>query len=152
MTIQVPEVETTVIVRDLTRMDRVKLTLLIQKFVDISGTDSLVKMVPSSGEVSGEEKEETAETRGSATAELLESAYGLIEQMLTVIDSDMANWFCELIGVSREAYDALPFDIEVQVIEGIILQKGFGDFFTRGSRVFSKIKQLVSPFKPSKTQ
>lgn len=150
MTIQVPEVEeldSTVKVRKLTRMDRVTLTRLIQKFADISGTDALVKMVPSSGGGSGEETEETEETRGSATAELLESAVALIEKMLTVIESDMSDWFCKLIGVSREAYNDMDFDIEVQIVEAIISQKGFANFFTRGSRVVKTIKKLAGPFK-----
>jgi hypothetical protein len=133
-------------VRKLKRKDRATLAKLIKKFADVAGSDSLVNMVPSTGK--GDESEELEESaKADATAEILESAFGLLEQMLQVIEKDVSIWFCELIGVTPEEYDDLDFDIEVQIIDGIISQKGFEDFFSRGSQVLKKIKTLASPFK-----
>jgi len=66
---------------------------------------------------------------------------------LQVIEGDVSDWFCKLIGVTREEYDELDVDIEMQIIEQIIDQKGFINFFSRGSRVLNKIKNLANPSK-----
>lgn len=136
----------TVTIRKLTRRDRVTLTNLIKKFVSISGTESLVNMAPSpKGSEEPEGGAPGSESSGG-TAEILESAFGLLEQMLDVIEADVTDWFQSLIGVAeREEYDSLGFDIETEVIEQILEQKGFVDFFSRGSRVVKKIRALVDP-------
>lgn len=129
-------------IRKLTRKDRVTLTNLIKKFVNISGADSLVNMASSSVTPSGAEGEESAK---DSTSEILETAFTLIEQMLEVIETDVTDWFCKLINVEKKDYDDLGFDVETEIIEQIISQKGFVDFFSRGSRVVKKIKALVNP-------
>ena len=132
-------------VRNLKRKDRATLAALIKKFADVAGTESLVNMVPSSDKAA--ENDEAGESaKVDATAEILEAAFGLLEQMLKVIESDVSAWFCDLISVTKEEYDDLDFDIELQIIEDIISQKGFEDFFSRGSRVLKKIKTLAGPF------
>jgi hypothetical protein len=134
-----------IVVRKLKRKDRVTLAKLIKKFADVAGTESLVNMVPTKAvEADVEESEET--TKANETAEILETAFGLLEQMLSVIDSDMADWFCDLTGINRDEYDDQEFDIEVQILEQIVSQKGFESFFSRGSQVVSRIKKLAGPF------
>lgn len=136
----------TVKVRKLKRRDRVTLAKLIKKFADVAGSESLVNMVPSS-DVKHEDSESEEVTKASDTAEILETAFKLLEQMLQVIEDDVSDWFCKLIDVTRDEYDDLDFDIEVQIIEQIVSQKGFEDFFSRGSQVLNKIKNLASPSK-----
>ncbi len=136
----------TIVVRKLKRKDRVVLAQLIKKFADVAGSDSIVNMVPPSSSKGGD-TEDTEKSKKDATAEVLETAFTLLEQMLQVIEDDVSEWFCKLIGVSREAYDDLAFDIEVQIIEQIVSQKGFEDFFLTGSRVLNKIKNLANPSK-----
>jgi hypothetical protein len=136
----------TVKVRKLKRRDRVTLAKLIKKFADVAGSESLVNMVPSS-DVKHEDSESEEVTKTNDTAEILETAFKLLEQMLQVIEDDVSDWFCKLIDVTRDEYDDLDFDIEVQIVEQIVSQKGFEDFFSRGSQVLNKIKNLASPSK-----
>lgn len=122
------------------------LSNLVRKFASISGAQSLVNMTPQIATDDSEEGAPDGESGG--TAEILETAFSLLEQMLEVIESDVTDWFQTLVGVaSREDYDNLGFDIETEIIEQILEQKGFTAFFSRGSRVVNKIKTLVSPSK-----
>jgi len=122
-------------IRRLTRADRKTLSELIQAFVNRSGNSKLTEMIPA-------QKPETSESGGEAQEE---KTYEMIKAVLTGVmdwaEDELAAWFMDLIGcTSRDEYDDLPFDIEVHIIDELIKQKGFSNFFLRASELYKKIR------------
>jgi len=123
-------------VRVLTRKDRKKLSELIKLFAERSGNMELTKMLP--GSKADDEADAQAEPATDQIYDLVKSVMaGLIEW----VEAEVAEWFMDLIGCTdRDAYDALPFDIEVHIIDELIKQKGFNNFFTRASALYKLIR------------
>lgn len=120
-------------VRELTRKDRKKLSDLIKLFAERSGNIKLTEMLPGQ---KGEDKDDEVKT---------DKAYDLIksvmQSLLDWVEDELTEWFMDLIGVTdREQYDNLPFDIEVHIIDKLIAQKGFSNFFSRASALYKKIR------------
>ena len=129
-------------VRALTRKDRKKLSDLIKAFAERSGNSKLTSMLP--GLPKAQAKGEAAPAGGEA-GESSEQAYELIKSvmqgLLEWVEEDVTAWFMDLTGVTdRTAYDALPFDIEVYIIDRLFAEKGFHNFFTRASELYKKIR------------
>lgn len=120
-------------IRKLKRKDRVTLAELIKKFASVTDMEALVNLVADS--------KSTDPDKGD-TAQILDSAFRLFNEMLKVIEEDVSEWFAGLLQVTREEYDDLSVDIEMLVIEQILNQDGFVSFFDTGSRVLNKIKNL----------
>jgi len=129
-------------VRVLTRKDRKKLSELIRLFAERSGNIEITKMLPGN-------KSDTAAAEADAQAEpATDQIYDLIKSVLTGliewVEDEVAEWFMDLIGVTdRAEYGALPFDIEVHIIESLIAQKGFNNFFSRASALYKTIRGSV---------
>ena len=128
-------------IRELTRKDRKTFSALIQAFANRSGNIKLTEMVPAAKPEGskGEDKEKEADT--DKIYELIKSVMaGLLEWA----EDEVAVWFMDLIGVTdRTKYDALPFDIEMNIIDQLMESKGFTNFFLRASELFSKIRGLT---------
>lgn len=124
-------------VRKLKVKDRVVLTGLIKKFADLTDSKNLVGIVPSFDKKEDVEKDDTAE--------VLELAFNVLESMIKVINVDVMEWFSDLINVKREKFEDLPIDTEIIIIEQIIKQDNFKNFFLTGSRLLKEIKGLVNP-------
>lgn len=123
------------VVRALTRKDRRKLSELISAFAERSGNVKLTSMVPGlKGDSKGGDKEPSTD-----------EVYGLIKSvmasLLQFMEDELTVWFMDLTGISdREVYDCLPFDIEVHIIDQLLAQKGFNNFFMRASELYKKIR------------
>lgn len=120
-------------IRKLTRKDRKKLSELIQIFAERSGNTKLTEMIPGQGENKKDENQEP------------EKIYELIKSVLSGIfefaEKEMADWFMDLTGINdRNVYDMLPFDIEMNIIDQMIAQKSFSNFFLRASEMYRKIR------------
>ena len=127
-------------VRVLTRKDRKKLSELIKVFVGRSGSKELTKMIPGQ-KGDADEKEEGTEDTSEKIYELVKS---VMDGIMTWAEEEVAEWFMDLVGVNdREAYDKLPFDIEVHIIDSLLTQKGFNNFFMRASALFKKVRGLI---------
>jgi hypothetical protein len=122
-------------VRELTRKDRKKLSDLIRLFAERSGNMKLTEMLPGQ---TGEKKDKNKKVDTDQTYELIKS---VMQSLLDWVEDEVNVWFMELIGVTdREVYDSLPFDIEVHIIDSLISQKGFNNFFSRASALYKKIR------------
>lgn len=120
-------------VRELTRKDRKKLSELIKVFAERSGNIKLTEMLPGQ-----KGKDEVAETDTDKVYTLIKS---VMQGLLEWVEDEVTLWFMELINVAdREKYDKLPFDIEVHIIDSLIAQKGFNNFFSRASVLYKKIR------------
>lgn len=131
---------TLVKIRKLCRKDRKTLTGLITKFVDKTGQQNLISMIPSEN---GAKEEETEDKNPK---EMLLFTFQLLTDMVKHIDGEITPWFADLIGVSADKFDELPFDVEVDIIDQLISSTKFVDFFFKVSQVRNKIKDLVLRF------
>lgn len=125
--------------RKLKMKDRKKFGSLVIALQERTGKTNLTEMVPASGE-------ETTETEAvDRSAQLMETAFGLLSSMLTYLEEDLKGWFIDILeGIETpEEYDDLPFDIEMYIIEELITKEEFTGFFVRGSQLFKKIKGLA---------
>jgi len=128
-------------VRALTRKDRKKLTDLIKDFAEKSGNSRLTSMLPGVNKSKPEAETETADKPEDEQ----EQTYDLIKKvmlgLLEWVEEDVNKWFMELVGITdQNEYDNLPFDIEVHIIDSLIAQKGFNNFFLRVSAFYKKIR------------
>jgi len=127
-------------VRVLTRKDRKKLSELIKAFAERSGSKELTKMIPGQkGEADDDEegKEDTSE-------KIYELVKSVMDGLLLWVEEDLNKWFMDLINVTdREVYDKMPFDIEVHIIDSLLKQKGFHNFFTRASALFKRVRGSI---------
>jgi len=122
-------------VRELTRLDRKRLSELIKAFAERSGNIKITEMLPGQ---KGEGKEKEAETNTDQVYDLIKS---VLQGLLEWVEDEVTVWFMDLIGFTdRDAYDRLPFDIEVYIIEQLVGQKGFNNFFSQASALYKKIR------------
>lgn len=131
-------------VRVLTRRDRKKLSELIKAFAERSGSSELTKMIP--GTPKAKSDSESSEEKGEE--DVAEKTYELIKTvmdgLLTWVEEDVTLWFMDLVGVKdKDFYDTLPFDIEVHIIDSLIRQKGFNNFFLRLSALYKKVRGSI---------
>lgn len=129
--------DTPIKIRKLCRKDRCTLTSLITKFVGKTGQHNLTNMVPSLDEATKKDNDQK---------EMLTFTVQLLTDMVKHIDAEIAPWFADLIGVSVEEFDDLPFDVEVDIIDQLISSTKFVAFFFKVSQVRKKIKDLVIRF------
>jgi len=131
-------------VRVLTRKDRKKLSELIKAFAERSGSSELTKMIPGTAKAKPEgdaEKDEGDDETAEKTYELIKT---VMDGLLTWVEEDVTTWFMDLVGVKdKEAYDNLPFDIEVYIVDSLIKQKGFNNFFLRLSALYRKVRGSI---------
>jgi len=119
-------------VRELTRKDRVKLSELIKLFAERSGSIKLTGMLPGQKGKDKKKKDDTDQIYA-----LIKS---LMQQFLDFVEEELTTWFMELIDVTdRDAYDNMPFDIELRIIDQLMAQEGFDHFFTRAWEMYRKI-------------
>ena len=122
-------------VRELTRKDRKKLSELIKLFAERSGNLKLTEMLPGQ---KGKGKDTDKVVNTDQVYELIKS---VLQSLLDWVEAELTAWFMDLIGVtSQEDYDKLPFDIEVHIIDQLIAQEGFNNFFSRASALYKTIR------------
>lgn len=122
-------------IRKVTRKDRKVLSGLIKAFAERSGNVKLTEMIPGN---KGDGKE-------ADTDQVYELVKSVMTGLVDFVEEDLTVWFMDLTGITdREKYDALPFDIEIHIIDELMTQKGFNNFFTRASGLFKKIRGLAA--------
>lgn len=134
-------------IRRLKKKDRTTFGNLIKKLVERTNKDELINMVvdPSSSTSEDTESSESSESEKGQTAEILSLAFSLLEGFLQFVEDDLTVWFMDLIGVKNiEDYNNLDFDIETTIINQILEAKEFKRFFSMGSQVSNKIKNLAN--------
>lgn len=128
-------------IRELTRRDRKTLSRLIQAFANRSGNINITEMVPAAKPESSEGKEATKEEENAKIYDLIKN---IMDGIIEWAEDELAVWFMDLIGYSdRDAYDALPFDVELHILNQLMEKKGFTGFFSQASGLYSKIRGLI---------
>ncbi len=118
-------------VRELTLDDREKLSKLIKLFAERSGNTKLMEMLPG-------QKKKVTDADTNKVYDLIQS---VLQSLLDWVKEDVTAWFMDLIGVTDKIkYMSLPFDIEVYIIDQLIAQEGFNNFFSRASALYKKIR------------
>jgi hypothetical protein len=78
---------------------------------------------------------------GKEDDSMLEIGVQLIKMLIDELDGDISAWFASLIGKTPEEYDAMPFDVELDIIELLKTSGELEHFFTRASQLFKTIRQ-----------
>lgn len=141
-------------VRLVTRKDRRTLSALIKRLAERSGESGLLGMIPATPPATAAPIDATE----PATAAPVESADGAVtpaDQIYDLVrrvfdgligwaEEDLAAWFRDLTSATAEEYDDLPFDVEIHIIDRLLSQAGFKNFFSRASELAKKIRGLIS--------
>jgi len=133
-------------VRALTRKDRTKLSELIKDFADRSGNLELTSMLPQQKSDAGEKDDGKKDDDNIEvdTDKVFDLVKTVIAGLFKWVEDDVTLWFMELIGVTdKAAYDNMPFDIEVYILDELLKQKGFSNFFLRASELYKKARGLI---------
>ncbi len=129
-------------VRELTQNDREVLSGLLEAFAERSGNIKLTEMLPGrkdKGKGKGKgDNIKNKEVTADQTYELIKS---VMQSLLGWVKDEVTVWFMDLVGVTdREKYGQLPFDVEIYIIDQIIAQEGFNNFFSRASELYKKTR------------
>lgn len=114
-------------IRSLTRADRKTLTKIFVTLIEKLGRSDLMNIISSTAAADPTDTGAAEE----ASASLIKLAADLIGQSIEILEGQVEAWFADLLGVTVEEFNALPFDIEIDVIEQIKEAPEAGAFFTR---------------------
>lgn len=128
-------------IRPLKRKDRKTLTAMIKKFAEKVGANQLFNLITSDPTTP-----KAAETK-NADDVFTRVGIELVKQMIEVLDDDMAIWFADLIGKTKEEFDDMPFSVEAIIIEQLTEAKEIEDFFIHASHAFSRMRGFAGQAK-----
>ena len=114
-------------IRSLTRADRKTLTKIFATLIEKLGRSDLMNIISSTAAADPTD----AGAAEEASASLIKLAADLIGQSIEILEGQVEAWFADLLGITVEEFNNLPFDIEIDVIEQIKEAPEAGAFFTR---------------------
>lgn len=124
-------------IRKLTRKDRKTFTAILAAFASFEGNKSLKEIIPKAPVPKGEAEEKDGDDSSDKMLDLITK---VMDGVLETLEEDVAKWFIDLLGVTKEQYDELPFDIEIHVVEQLKANAGFSNFFAKAFGLYKKIK------------
>jgi len=122
-------------IRKLKRSDRKTLTRLIQIASEKFGAGDLTKLVRDTGSGSSAEGEKDS-------TQILKIGMEVFNILLDVVEKDVTEWFADLIGVTLDEYEEMPFDTDLVIAEQLLGSEEMRAFFSRLSRLRSEISKL----------
>jgi hypothetical protein len=125
-------------IRKLTRGDRKKLTSMIKALAVKIGSSQLLNII------SPEAKGEGETGNGDAIEKI---GIEVFKTMLEHLESDLCEWLADLVGVTVEEFDDLPFNAELDIISQIADAEEFADFFTQASQLRNRVESFAGLFK-----
>lgn len=127
-------------VRAVTRADCKKFSELVKEFADKSGNKKLLDLSPLAKPAIAEEESDEATTKERQTDELYDVIKNVLESFFKWVHDDVTSWFMQLVECENlEEFDALPFDVDMYIIEQLLSQKGFEGFFLRAWGLYNRI-------------
>jgi hypothetical protein len=133
-------------IRELKKKDRTFIVSLIKKFVDKFGNDSITKIMVSDSEATA------SKDAVESDDQFKKIGVELVNLLLQTLEEDVTNWFIDLLGCTPEAFEDMPFDIELQIIQQIMEAKEVNRFFTLPSLLASKMPGLANRLSPGNTK
>jgi hypothetical protein len=127
-------------IKPLKRRWRVQFTELLKRFVKISNKEYLVKLWRSV-EASHESLELTEDEQALQETKTLELAVSIFLEMAHVLEEDFCKFLCKVSNIKYEDLDEYPFDVETDILDQIVKQKSFTNFFSVGSRLYKMIRK-----------
>lgn len=134
-------------IRELKRKDRRVLGDLIRKLTDKIGSNELLKVMVSDSLRAGKAGEKETGRENDFSRLGIE----MVKLMLEVIEDDVSRWFADLLGVSPQEYDELPFDTELRVLEQLCDAEEINRFFSSALRLSSRMKKLAAGLRQPRT-
>lgn len=139
-------------IRPLTVYDRQTLTELIKKLSSKTGYEKIVTAIPAQLEKTEENGENVEIDKNKSD----DTVYSLISSVLygivTWVNDDVSIWFADLLGISLDEFKKLPFDTEMKIVEQMLNQESFKDFFIKASGLLSSIPGSKNLLNTLKTQ
>lgn len=138
-------------IRPLKYGDFKRLKGMLGKYVEKTGDQALRKMISSAQAQGSASAQSSAEDEQNG--QVITVFFDVIKQLAIHLDDELHAWFGDLLGVTPEQYEELPFDIDIQVLNQLKESPEIGDFFTglsllsSGTQWFQKLsKTLKSKF------
>lgn len=138
-------------IRKLTRKDRKVLTSLIGKLASKIQNSQILELIQS-GQSSSKVNEDPKKAEESSNAFYAQFAIQIFNSLLEVLEEDVAIWFSDLLGVTVEKYDSLPFGIDAFVVQQISESGELADFFASASAAYKAIQRYKNHTKNGKTK
>lgn len=125
-------------IRTLTVNDRIKLTDMIKNMAENFGHEYLLNAISPNPATAPKETDSNPAT---------EYGIRIVRMLLETLQSDIHNWFANLIGKSYEEFCNLPIDAEVEILKQISEAPEVERFFTSASRLSKNTKSFQALLK-----
>jgi hypothetical protein len=137
-------------VRPLIQRDRVTLAAMIRKLVEKVGTSDLLNIMVRDEKAIGSAQAQTPGTKAETPKDkFTKLGIKVINLMIDAIEEDLRAWFADLIGVTPEAFQSLPIDIEIRIINQLMDAPEANDFFAGALRLSKKMQGFAGKLKPA---
>ena len=129
-------------IRKLTIKDRKTFSALLLKLVSNFDRNELTKLIVSDA-IQEKQKgsDEETETR------FLNYAIGIMHNVIEHFNSDVTEWFADLLGLTVEKYETLPFDTEIHIVNQIAEAEETAGFFGQRSAIYKAISVYLEGVK-----
>lgn len=127
-------------IRPLTRGDRVRVTAMMAKLADKIGGSGIIDVIKS-GAASAAATSGGQSGSGPANRndQALNIGMKIIQLIVVHLESDIAEWFASLLGKTVAELNAMPPDVDIEIIEQLKKSEAAKDFFSRALRMYSGI-------------
>lgn len=113
-------------IRPLTYGDFKRLKKMLGTYIEQSGDQAVRGIISAAQSSSAGKGEENEGGDGKIIAAFVDA----FKKLAAHLDDEVHEWFCGLIGVTSEEYEALPFDMDVQILNQLKEAPEVGNFFT----------------------
>lgn len=114
-------------IRSLKRSDRPKVTKIFAKIIRQFGRSDLGNLISSSMSKS----EQVSVDEEALGLRLITIGVEVLTSAIDLIEKDIEEWFSELMCVTIEEFNNMPFDIEIDIIDQLGALPEAADFFTK---------------------
>jgi hypothetical protein len=120
-------------IRKLTAGDARRLTGFIKRLIDEAKQAWLANII----KPVKAKPQETAELSDGDQEKIASLFAEIVRMICDRYETDVTDWFADLLSITREQYLDLPFDTDIVVIDQIVNAEEFKSFFTKALRVFN---------------
>jgi hypothetical protein len=133
-------------IRELKRKDRRILAEMIRKLADKIGDKSLLNLMVTDSEASASDPAAVGKKD-----QFSKIGIEIVKLLIETLETDVSAWFADLLGVTVEQFDEMPFDVELQIIDQLISAEESNRFFTTASQLSSRMRESAARLSGRKT-
>jgi hypothetical protein len=136
----------TVKIRPLTRRDRKHLTGMIRRLSDRLGPAGIADLINADFAAAAKDASEE-----NFSPRLVQVAVDIINKLVENFEREMDEFFSSLLSCTVEELDAMPLNIDLEVVLAIVESEEGRDFFTSALRLRNLITEWSGQLSPKKT-